>query len=73
MVKRYKRSRLDPTTFILLAAVGVVGALVARRYGLLQGLRTVNRALGVASVVRAPRKPRARPVRPKVVRFSRPG
>jgi hypothetical protein len=65
---------------LLLAAIGVVGLLVARRYGVVNGLRTVNRALGIARVVRtgrpsaaqSTRKRPARRVRPKVLRFSKP-
>ncbi len=66
---------------LLLAAIGIVGLLVARRYGAVHGLRAVNRALGIARTVRegrpsagrAARKRPARKVRPEVLRFSRPG
>lgn len=58
---------------LLLAAVGVVGLIVARRYGVVNGLRTVNGALGIARTVRAGRptgKRSARRIRPKVLSFS---
>ena len=66
---------------LLLAAIGVVGLIIARRYGVVNGLRTVNRGVGIARIVRtgrpsASRSTRKRPARrvwPKVVRFSRPG
>jgi hypothetical protein len=80
MVKRMTRAKPDPTMLMLLAAIGVVGLLVARRYGVVNGLRTVNRALGIARIVRpgrpsaarSARKRPARRVRPKVLRFSKP-
>jgi hypothetical protein len=79
-VKRVTQSKPDLTTLLLLAAVGVVGLLVARRYGVVNGLRTVNRVLGIARIVRtgrpsaarSVRKRPARRVRPKVLRFSKP-
>ena len=81
MVKRVTKAKPDPTMLLLLAAAGVVGLLVARRYGVLSGLRTVNGALGIARAVKAggrsgrrpARKRPARKVRPKVLRFSTPG
>jgi hypothetical protein len=81
MRKRVIQTKPDPTMLLVLAAIGVVGVLVARRYGVASGLRTVNRALGIAKTVRAgrpsvgrpARKRPARPVRPKAVRFSKPG
>jgi hypothetical protein len=36
---------------VLLAAIGIVGLLVARRYGIAHVLRTANQALGIARVV----------------------
>jgi hypothetical protein len=80
-VKRVTQTKLDSTMLILLAAIGVVGLLVARRYGVVNGLRTVNRVLGIArsvrtdgpSAARPARKRPARRVRPKAVRFSRAG
>ncbi|GEP57856.1 hypothetical protein [Reyranella soli] len=78
-VKRVIRAKPDPAMLLLLAAVGIVGLLVVRRYGVVNGLRTVNRALGIARMVRSrpsaaqpARKRPARRVRPKVLRFSRP-
>jgi hypothetical protein len=75
------RSKPDPTTLIVLAAVALAGLLVARRYGLVHGLRTVNRALGIARVLRRTRPPAARiarkqaarRVRPRAIVFSKPG
>jgi hypothetical protein len=66
---------------VLLAAIGIVGLLVTRRYGVAHVLRTVNQALGIARVVRTARPSAARPtrrrltrrVRPKVMGFSKPG
>jgi hypothetical protein len=81
MAKRVTRATSDPTMLLALAAIGVVGLFVARRYGLAPVLRTVNRALGIARVVRSASRPAARParrrparrVRPKVLAFSKPG
>jgi hypothetical protein len=81
IVKRVTRAKPDPTMLMLLAAIGIVGLLVAGRYGVVNGLRAVNRALGIArtgrpahpSARRSTRKRPARTVRPKVVRFSTPG
>jgi hypothetical protein len=81
MTKRVTQAKSDPTMLILLAAIGVVGLLVARRYGVAYVLRTVNHALGIARVVRTTRPSAARPtrrrparrVRPKVMGFSKPG
>lgn len=81
MTKRVTQTTSDPTMLLLLAALGLVGLYVARRYGVVSVLGTVNRALGIARVVRSAgrsparpaRKGRARRVRPKVVAFSRPG
>jgi hypothetical protein len=39
---------------VLLAAIGIVGLLVARRYGVAHVLRTVNQALGIARAVHTP-------------------
>ena len=69
-VKRLTQAKPDTTMLLLLAAIGVVSLIVARRYGVVNGLWTVNRALGIARIVRTGRP--ARRVRPKVVRFSRP-
>ena len=79
-MKRVTKAKTDPTMLLLLAGVAVVGLLVARRYGVVNGLRTVNRALGIARLVRtgrpsaarSARKRPARRVRPKVVGFSTP-
>ena len=81
MAKHLTQSRQHQATLMLLAAVGIVGLLVVRRYGLVQGLRTVNRALGIARVVHAMRPPASRPARrrparriqPKVLGFTKPG
>lgn len=81
MTRRVTKAKSDPTLLLLLAAIGLVGLFVTRRYGLAPVLRTVNQALGIASVVRsagrsAPRSARrgpARRVRPKVLAFSKPG
>jgi len=81
MVKRTTPAKPDPMMWVLLAAIGIVGLVVARRYGVVNGLRTVNRALGLARTVGAGRpsvgrsrgKRPARKVRPKVLRFSGPG
>ena len=70
----------DKATLLLLAAAGLVGLFIARRYGLVQGLRTVNRALGIARMMRTARPPAprlgrqrlARRVRPRAVAFSKP-
>ena len=70
MTRRTMNAKPDPTKLLLLAALGVVGLIVARRYGLVNGLRAVNRALGLALVARGGRP--ARRVRPKVLRFSKP-
>jgi hypothetical protein len=80
MMKWVTQAKPDPTLLLLLAAIGVVGVFVARRYGVVSGLRTVNRALGIARTVQAGRPPGKRParkrparkVRPKVVRFAKP-
>jgi hypothetical protein len=72
MVKRVTQTKPDPTTLLLLAVVGVVGLLVARRYGVVNGLRTVNQVLGIARLVRTGRNRPARRVRPRVLRFSKP-
>ena len=68
--KRVTQAKPDAAMLLLLAAIGVVGVIVARRYGVVNGLRTVNRALGIARIVRTGRP--VRRVRPKVVRFSSP-
>jgi hypothetical protein len=73
------QAKSDPTMLVLLAAIGIVGLLVARRYGVAHVLRTVNQALGIARVVRTARPSAARPtrrrlarkVRPKVIGFSK--
>jgi hypothetical protein len=80
MTKRVTQAASDPTILLVLAAIGLVGLFVTRRYGLAPVLRTVNQALGIARVVRSSR-PAARParrrparrVRPKVLAFSKPG
>ncbi len=71
-VKRVTQTKPDSTTLLLLAVVGVVGLLVVRRYGVVNGLRTVNQVLGIARLVRTGRKRPARRVRSKVLRFSKP-
>ena len=48
-----KQAKSDPTLLVLLAAIGLVGLLVTRRYGVVPVLRTVNQALRVARVVRS--------------------
>ena len=80
MDRRVTPAKPDPTLLLLLAAIGLVGVLVTRRYGLVPVLRTVNQglgqALGIARVVRSARPGRqgpARRVRPKVLGFSPPG
>ena len=81
MAKRMTQEKSDPAMLVLLAAIGIVGLLVIRRYGLAPVLRAVNQALGVARVVRSAHRSGARPVRrgparrvrPKVVGFSKPG
>jgi hypothetical protein len=81
MAKRVTRAKPDSTTLLLLAAIGVIGLFVARRYGVVSGLRAVNSALGIARTARAirpsagrpTRKRPARRVQPKVLRFSKPG
>jgi hypothetical protein len=55
MMKWVTQAKPDPTMLLLLAPVGVVGVLVARRYGVVSGLRTVNRALDIARTVQAGR------------------
>ena len=74
------KSKSDPTTLVVLAALGIVGLLVIRRYGVVPVLRTANQALGIARVVQSARRSAARParrkparkVRPKVLGFSTP-
>jgi hypothetical protein len=77
MTKRVTQATSDPTILLVLAAIGLVGLFVTRRYGLAPVLRTVNQALGIARVVRssrpAARRRPARRVRPKVLAFSKPG
>jgi hypothetical protein len=82
MTKRVTRATSDPTMLLVLAAIGLVGLFVTRRYGVVPVLRTVNQALGIARVVRssrsaarathkgATRKRPARRIRPKVLAFS---
>jgi hypothetical protein len=80
MAKRVTQAKSDATTLLVLAAVGLVGLLVVRRYGLAPVLKTVNQALGIARVVRSVRRPAPRPgrrgparrVRPKVLAFAKP-
>jgi hypothetical protein len=76
MMKWVTQAKPDPTMLLLLAPVGVVGVLVARRYGVVSGLRTVNRALDIARTVQAGRLQGnglpASKVRPKVVHFAKP-
>ena len=73
MAKRATHAKYDPTRLLVLAAIGLVGLYVTRRYGVVPVLRTVNQALGIARVVRSARKGPARRVRPKVLAFSKPG
>jgi len=80
MTKRVTQAKSDPTMLLVLAAIGLVGLFVTRRYGLAPVLRTVNQALGIARVVqssrsaaRPARRRPARRVRPKVLAFSKPG
>jgi hypothetical protein len=81
MTRRVTRATSDPTKLLVLAAIGLVGLCVARRYGVMPVLRTVNEALGIARVVRSAGRSAARPsrrgparrVRPKVLAFSKPG
>jgi hypothetical protein len=76
MANRMTQGKPHPTMLVLLAVIGIVGLVVARRYGLAHLLWAVNQALGIARVVRAAqpiRKQPARRVRPKVLRFSKPG
>jgi hypothetical protein len=80
MTKRVIQAKSNQTMLALLAAIGIVGLLVARRHGVQHVLRTVNQALGIARVVRTARPSTARPtrrrparrVRPKVMGFSKP-
>ena len=53
MTKRVTQAKSDPTMLLVLAAIGLVGLFVTRRYGLAPVLRTVNQALGIARVVRS--------------------
>jgi hypothetical protein len=73
MTKRVTQAKADPTLLLVLAAIGLVGLFVTRRYGVAPVLRTVNQALGIARVVRSARRGPARRVRPKVLAFSKPG
>ena len=81
MAKRVTQAKSDPTLLLVLAAIGLVGLFVTRRYGVVPVLRTVNQALGIARVVRSAGRSAARParrrparrVRPKVLAFSKPG
>ena len=81
MTKRVTQATSEPTMLLVLAAIGLVGLFVARRYGLAPVLRTVNQALGIARVVRSASRSAARPARrrparrgrPQVVAFSKPG
>ena len=81
MTKRVTQAKSDPTMLLVLAAIGLVGLFVTRRYGVARVLRTVNQALGIARAVRSAlrlaarpaRKGPARRVRPKVLAFSKPG
>ena len=66
MVKQVTQAKPDFAMLMVLAAIGLGGLFVARRYGVLTGLRTVNNALGIARTVR---KRPARRVRPKAVRI----
>jgi hypothetical protein len=45
MAKRATQPKPDSTMLLQFAAIGVVGVIVARRYGVVNALRTVNRAL----------------------------
>jgi hypothetical protein len=80
MTKRMTKAKTDPTVLVLLAAIGIVGLLVTRRYGVVPVLRTVNQALRVARIVRSSRsagratsRGPARRVRRKVLGFSNSG
>ena len=81
MTKRVTQAKSDPTMLLLLAAIGLVGLFVTRRYGVVPVLRTVNQALGIARIVRSAHRSAARParrrparrVRPKVLGFSQRG
>jgi hypothetical protein len=80
MTTRVREGKSNPTTLVLLAAIGIVSLLVARRHGLVHVLRTANQALGIARLVRtagrpaaAPRHKQARRVRTRVLGFSKPG
>lgn len=81
MAKRVTKATSDPTKLLVLAAIGLVGLYVTRRYGVVPVLKTVNQALGLARVVRSAGRSAARParraparrVRPKVLAFSKPG
>jgi len=72
MTKRVTRAKSDPTMLLVLAAIGLVGLFVTRRYGLVPVLRTVNQALGIARVVRSARRSAARPIRKRPARRVRP-
>jgi len=74
MTKRMTKAKIDPTMLVLLAAIGLVGLLVTRRYGVVPVLRTVNQALRVVRSSRSAARPAgrgpARRVRHKVLGFS---
>jgi len=63
MTKRVTQAKSNQTMLVLLAAIGIVGLLVARRHGVQHVLRTVNQVLGIARVVRTARPSTARPTR----------
>jgi len=63
MRKRATQANSDPTMLLVLAAIGLVGLLAARRSGLAPILKTVNQALGIARVVRSDRRSAPRPGR----------
>ena len=70
------RPKSDQTMLLMLAGIGLVGLLLARRHGVVPVLRTVNQALGIARVLRSTRPGRKRParrVRPEVLAFAKPG
>jgi hypothetical protein len=65
--KRGTQAKPDTTMLLLLAAIGIIGLIVARRYGVVNGLRTVNRGLGIARIVRTGRPSASRSTRKRPV------
>lgn len=77
MTKSAMQTKANPTMLVLLAGIGIVGLILARRYGAVRVLSAVNEGLQVArrvrpSATRHKRKRPARKVRPTVLRFSEP-